>query len=135
MDEKILIELQEIKKELQNIRSILEPKVVNVKLGNVIPKNETLERDVVILRDKCLSILSTTLIDESIVPKHTYIVIDCLRITRSLNRLIKNHIVDDEIGTLEKLINKLVTTIHADLTESEATLILSLLDSIRSMAV
>lgn len=35
MDEKILKELQEIKKELQDIRSILEPKEIKIKLdGN-----------------------------------------------------------------------------------------------------
>jgi hypothetical protein len=32
MEEKILIVLQEIKKELQDIRSILEPKEIEVKL-------------------------------------------------------------------------------------------------------
>jgi hypothetical protein len=141
MEEKILIVLQEIKKELQGIRSILEPNNINTVANNIHNilstnfKDEAIAKDAVILRDKCLSILSTTLIEESMVPKYTDIVIDCLRVTRNINRIVKNHILDNEIGTLEKLINKLSTMIHSDLTEDEAILINNLLDSIRSMAV
>jgi hypothetical protein len=130
-----LKELQEIKKELRDIRSILEPKDLNNILNIQLNTNEDIERDVIILRDKCLTILSTTLIEESKVPKYTDIVIDCLRVTRNIKRIVKNHILDNEIGTLEKLINKLAATLHVDLTESEAILINNLLDSIRSMAV
>jgi hypothetical protein len=141
VEEKILNELQKIKKELQGIRSILEPNDVYQVSNNIHSmlstyfKNEAFERDVVILRDKCLSILSTTLIEEAKVPKYTDIVIDCLRVTRNIKRIVKNHILDNEIGTLAKLINKLSTMIHSDLTEDEAILINNLLDSIRSMAV
>ncbi len=85
------------------------------------------------LRDNCLYALSNTLIDGSRVPKYTDIIIDCLRITRVINKLNNRLTVKNEIVTLERLVAKLVDTVHENLNEDEANLILNIKDAIRGM--